>query len=160
MSEPIIVEPVSDEPILVEKLTSSAPSIIVIDTIPGLPGPVSMAKTCIAVVVDAGLVPLLPGDKADLPVPFTGVVTGWMALAFPAGNVTVDIQRAPFAAFPPGPADSITNGDLITLAGSSAGEGDAATWDAGLSEGDVLRYSIVTSDTIRRLTIGLFVERD
>lgn len=160
MPQPILIEPLSDIPIRVERLADVAPHVILLQAIPGPPGPTSLARTAMAINIDATFAPFLPGDKADLAVPFNGTIVGWQAFAWPAGNVTVDIRRTAFAAFPPGPADSITNGDPIELVGASKGEGDAASWLTGLSEGDVLRYTVLTNDTIRRLSVALFVERD
>jgi hypothetical protein len=158
VSEPIIVEPIANEPIYIEPLVSSAPAVVAIASSPGPFGPVSLAKTTIAVTIDGQGTVLTPGVKADLPTPFNGRITGWQLIGDLNGNAVVDIlvgdpvNDVPYS--------SITGGNEPELTAVDAAVGDALGWNAQISEGDVLRYQLVTVDTIRRLTIALFVERD
>jgi hypothetical protein len=158
MSDPITVVPLSPKPILVEPIGGGAPTVVVVSGGSGPFGPVSMAVSTIAVTIDGQGTVIVPGDKADVPINWNGRITGWELLSDLAGGAVVSIKKArPLEA---APYASITNGDDPSLIAVAAAAGDALTWDADLIAGDALRISVVSLNTIRRLTVALFVERD
>jgi hypothetical protein len=158
VSDPLVIERLSNEPILVEPLTSGAPIVVLLPSGPGPFGPISMAKTAMTIIVDGLGGVIMPGIKADLPAPFNGRITGWELLGDLAGAVTVDIQIGrPLEAVA---FASICGGNQPSLTAVDAGAGDAVGWNSDISNGDVVRYIIDDVQTIRRLSIALFVERD
>lgn len=138
---------------------SSAPAVVVVASSPGPIGPVALVATAMTVIVDGGGSVILPGVKADLPVPFDGEIVGWELIGDLAGDVEVDILRGrpvdgvPFAGITGGAANR------PKLTAVAADDGDALGWDVVLSNGDALRYSVISAQTVRRLTIAIFVER-
>lgn len=154
MSDPIIIERLTNEPIVIE----GGPSIIVLDTNSGPFGPVANVSTAITLVVDGAGNVIIPGVKADLPVDWTGSIIGWMLLGDLAGSATVDILKGdPINAVP---YASITGGAGPSMTAVDAAEGTVVGWTPDLAPGDVLRFQVVSLSTIRRLTIALFVERN
>jgi hypothetical protein len=158
VSDPIRIERLFRQPLNVEPLMTGAPNVIAIGGMVGPFGPVSMAATTVAITIDGGGNVIIPGDKADLPINWNGKITGWMLISDLAGNASVDIlvgdpvNGIPYA--------SITGGNTLDLTAVSAAAGNVAGWNPDLSSGDVLRYHVASLNTIRRLTVALFVERD
>lgn len=152
--EAINVEPLAVTPIFIE----GGMQVIALNSSPGPFGPISLAVTTMAIICDGGGTPIIPGFKADLPAPFTGRVTGWELLGDLAGNAVVDILVGqPLTG---GPFVSITAGNKPHLTAVDAAAGDALGWTPELSPDDVVRYVVQSADTVRKLTIALFVERD
>lgn len=160
MSEPILVAPLADEPIFVQHLAGGAPNVIVIENIPGPPGAISLAATTMAVTIDGQGGVIVPGMKADLPIGFDGELTGWAVLGDLAGDLEMDILLGrPFDPVPV-PYSSIVAGNPPELIATDVMQGDVVGWTIALSEGDVLRYTVVSAAIVRRATVALFVERD
>jgi hypothetical protein len=158
VSDPLIIERLDRRAIFIEPLMSGAPNVIALGAMPGPFGPVSMTAATLAIIIDGNGNVIIPGVKGNLPVSWSGKIIGWEMIGDLAGSTVVDILKGdPVHAIP---YASITGGNKPELTAVDAAQGDVAGWDIDLLPGDVLRYSVESLSTIRRLTVALFVERD
>jgi hypothetical protein len=103
---------------------------------------------------------LTTGVKADLIVPFSGIITGVTLLADQAGSVVVDIWKDTYANYPPTVADTIINtgaGGIKPVLSAAAKYQDQVLtgWTTAIIAGDTLRFNFDSVATITRLYIGL-----
>jgi hypothetical protein len=157
---PIRVERLSDTPIRVMSLYPGGQQTINIGAMAGPPGPLAERKVPIPFLIEsAGGAPISPGIKGDLFIPYDCTIVEWWMFGDQAGNMVVDILRDVPGAFPPGVGDSIVGGTPPKLINQSVRSGDAADWQKVIPANSVLRYSILSADTLQRVTIELIVER-
>lgn len=149
---PILVQPLSREPILVSPILAGAPNVIALE---GIPGPPGAALSTIALTIDAGVMAIGPGIKDDVPVEYAHSLTGWRIVADQAGDIKVDISMTSYANFPAGFV-SIGTAQII---GASKAEGDMTGWLPDIPAGSILRYTVISANLIRRATVSLAVER-
>lgn len=102
--------------------------------------------------------PISTGIKADLLVPFSGVISQVTLLADQSGSVVIDIWKDTFANFPPTVADSITAAAKPTLSSASKSQTSTLTgWTTAITAGDILRFNVDSVATITRLLVALDV---
>lgn len=110
----------------------------------------------IVYVIDGGTSALTAGVKGDLSIPFAATLTGWTVLADVAGTAQVDIWKTVIGNYPPVAANTITSAATKPrLNTAAANTGIATGWTTSIAAGDVLRFNLDTTSTIKRLTITL-----
>lgn len=106
--------------------------------------------------VNGGGVPVTPGFKGDLPIPFACTITGWTLVASGVGSLEVDIRRTSFDDFPPVEGDSITGSAPPTLDSEDKAKSDVLTgWSEDLNAGDILRMVVVSASGVLSATLML-----
>lgn len=105
---------------------------------------------------------IVPGQEAFRPLPYDGLIVGWMILTDAAGHIKVDIQRDTHGAFPPDDADSVCVGVEPELGGGvrKVYSADLTGWNREVLRGDVLRVLVLEAEGISRADIYLFVSRN
>jgi hypothetical protein len=107
-------------------------------------------------IMDGGGSTLTTGIKGDLEIPFNCVINRATLVADVATNLVVDVWKAPFAAFPPTGANSITGANPPTIvAGLDAQDSVLAGWTTMVNAGDILRYNINSVSAAQRATLSL-----
>jgi hypothetical protein len=100
------------------------------------------------------------GIAGDLEVPFACTITGATLLANVAGNLVIDIWKAPFASFPPVLGNSIVSATPPTLSAAASSKNTTLTgWTTAIAAGDILRFNVNSAATISRFTLSLTVSR-
>ena len=118
-----------------------------------------MAST-ISVVFDGGTSAITGNPEVDVTVPAAGAITGYTLLADAAGGAIIDIWNDTYANFPPTDADSITSAAPPTLtAAAKATDTTLTGWDKTLAAGDILRFHLDSSSTVKRLELTLTYTR-
>jgi len=99
---------------------------------------------------------LTTGVKADISVPFSGIITGVVLLADQSGSVVVDLWKDTFANYPPVVGDTITAAAKPTLSAASKYRDTTLTgWITAVTAGDTIRVNFDSVATITRLLIAL-----
>jgi hypothetical protein len=125
-------------------------------TISGLVG----ATFTIVAVFDAGTEAITGNPEVDVVIPADGTITGWTLFADAAGDAVIDIWNDVYGSFPPTDADSITAAAPPTLATASKATDSTLTgWDKTLAAGDILRFHLDSSATVKRLELTLTYTR-
>jgi hypothetical protein len=107
-------------------------------------------------VIDGGGTAIQSGIKGDLEIPFDCKINRATLVADQTTNMVVDVWRAPYAAFPPTAANSITGGNPPTITGALDYQDSAlAGWDTAINAGDILRYNVVSVSAAQRVTLSL-----
>lgn len=150
----ILVQPLTQGPILVTPYLPGAPTVIALESIPGPPG---ASLSAIELTVDAGVTAIGPGVKTDVTVEHDHVITGWRMVADRVGDLDMDISMTSFDNFPAGFA-SIDGGNL-SMTGAEKAEGGTLGWMTTIPARSILRYTVLSASLIRRVTVALKVER-
>jgi hypothetical protein len=115
----------------------------------------------IVVVFDAGDSAITGNPEVDVVCVAAGSLTGWTMMTSPAGSAVVDVWKDTGGNFPPTDADSITDGhEPAVSADDYATDADLSDWsDVTLSAGDVLRFHLDSSATVKRVALTLTYTR-
>ena len=120
----------------------------------------------ISVVFDGGTSAITGNPEVDVTVPAAGTITGWTLLADAAGGAVIDIWNDTYANFPPTDADSICAANPVSMNSvikqTSYLDGidsQIDTWDKTLAAGDILRFHLDSSSTVKRLELTLTYTR-
>jgi hypothetical protein len=121
---------------------------------------VGQQDAIVNVVLDGGGSVLTTGIKADIEMPFGGVITSVRLFADQSGDIVLDLWKDSYANFPPTVADTITAAAKPTLSAAQKSEDTTLTgWTLGFSEGDVIRVNVDSVSTVQRVTLALSVLR-
>ena len=105
-------------------------------------------------VIDSGSLPMQTGDKGKLTIDVTGVIENIRVLADQTGDIVLDIGKASFADYPN--FNSITAGQRVQLTNTNKYFDDVLNnWTTTIGAGDILRFTVVSVNNIRRLLISL-----
>lgn len=108
-------------------------------------------------VLDGGGVALTTGATIDLPdVPYPCVVNAWTITGDVSGSAVATISKATYANFPTFTAISGTEKPTLSSAQKNQ-DTSLTTWTTSLAKGDILRASLDSVATIKRLAISLRV---
>jgi hypothetical protein len=114
------------------------------------------ASTFVFVLGD-GNTALAAGATLDLPdLPYAGTITGWTILSDAAGSCVATISKCTYANFPTFTAISGTEKPTLTSAQKNQ-DLSLTTWTTSFAQGDILRCSLDSASTVKRVQIGLRV---
>jgi len=114
----------------------------------------------IVAVFDGGASAITGNPEVDVTLPADGTITGWTLLADASGDAVVDIWKDVYANYPPTVVDTITAAALPTLSGAVKATNSTLTgWTTALAAGDVLRFHLNSSATVKRLELTLTYTR-
>jgi len=117
-------------------------------------------KGQIVVVFDAGNSVISGNPEVDVRVPGSGTITSYTLLADASGSAVIDIWKDIYGNFPPTDADSITFTTPPTLTSAiKATDSTLTNWTKTLAAGDILRFHLDSSSTVKRLTLTLAYTR-
>ncbi|MCX7335500.1 MAG: hypothetical protein NTV85_28630 [Hyphomicrobiales bacterium] len=123
-------------------------------------GGVSGVTFPITIVIDGGGSAITGNPEVDVTIPAAGTITGWTLLADTAGDAVIDIWNDAYADYPPTVADTITAAALPTLSTAAKATHTTLTgWTKALAAGDVLRFHLNSSATVKRLELTLTYTR-
>jgi len=105
---------------------------------------------------------LTTGTKAYAVVPFSGTIVSWELFSDVAGNVVIDVWKAPYASYPPTVANTITGTDKPTLSSQQKNVDTVLTgWgNQVVNAGDIFAFNIDSVSTITRLNVSLKIIKD
>jgi hypothetical protein len=107
-----------------------------------------------------GSAPLVPGDWAEVIVPYGCYSQGWIILAEPAGSVTLDVWRVPAADYPPTILDSVVGTQYPTLTAATYAADDVLyEWAETFMAGDVVRVVVTAATDVTMIRFVLRVVR-
>jgi len=114
--------------------------------------------------ISAGGAPVQPGVYGYLAIPFECTITGAEAICDAEGDTSIDIWRCSYVQFDAGAthpvaSDSITSNNPITVTASTKTQSDISGWQTGISNGDILAFSVGTTTNMTRITIILTLLR-
>ena len=119
-------------------------------------------KGQLGITIDGAGANILSGVKGFLRVPYNCTITKAEMVANDVGNVTVQVWRDTYAAFPPTSADLIygTTPPTITASNKST-DSTLSSWNTSLTEGEYLAFNVPSSSTgsLYRVTLVLVVNR-
>ena len=105
-------------------------------------------------VIDSGSLPMQPGDKGKLTIDVTGLIENIRVLSDQTGDIVLEIEKCTFADYPN--FTSITSGARVQLTNSDKYFDDVLNnWTTTIGAGDILRFTVVSVNNIRRLLISL-----
>ena len=105
-------------------------------------------------VIDSGSLPMQPGDKGKLTIDVTGLIENIRVLSDQTGDIVLEIEKCTFADYPN--FSSITGGSRVQLTNSDKYFDDVLNnWTTTIGAGDILRFTVVNVNNIRRLLISL-----
>jgi hypothetical protein len=109
----------------------------------------------ITFVLDGGGAVIAAGQTLDLPdFPYAANITGWTITGDVSGSAVVTISKATYANYPTFTAISGT--EKPTLSSAQKNQDLAiSTWTTALAQGDVLRASVDSASTVKRLTVTI-----
>jgi hypothetical protein len=111
-------------------------------------------------VIDGGGAAITTGIKSDIHFPFDGTIQEWTMLADTTGSATIDIWKAPYSAYPPTAANTITGSAKPIISSANKAQSSTLTgWTTSISTNDVLRLNVDSASTITRLTLSLKILR-
>jgi hypothetical protein len=117
-------------------------------------------KCSIVAVFDGGSAAITGSPEVDVVMPAAGTIKSWTLLADASGNAVIDIWKDTLGNFPPADDDSITSITPPTLdAEASATSSTLTNWDVDLATGDILRFHLDTSSSVKRLVLTLAYTR-
>tara|TARA_A200000159_G_scaffold21232_1_gene17966 strand:- start:1054 stop:1728 length:675 start_codon:yes stop_codon:yes gene_type:complete len=105
-------------------------------------------------VIDSGSLPMQPGDKGKITIDVTGLIENIRVLSDQTGDIVLEIEKCTFADYPN--FTSITGGSRVQLTNSDKYFDDVLnSWTTTIGAGDILRFTVVSVNNIRRLLISL-----
>ena len=94
------------------------------------------------------------GDKGKLTIDVTGLIENIRVLSDQTGDIVLEIEKCTFADYPN--FSSITGGSRVQLTNSDKYFDDVLNnWTTTIGAGDILRFTVVSVNNIRRLLISL-----
>lgn len=115
------------------------------------------SNSTILFVLGDGVNALAAGATVDLPdIPYACTVLGWTMTADASGSAVATISKATYANFPTFTAISGTEKPTLSSAQKNQ-DLSLTTWTTSLSQGDVLRASLDSASTVKRVEIALRV---
>ena len=154
-----------------DAVAASVAAIVPVDVTTDITGLVPAANLetatrtrAVGVTIDGGGVAITTGIKADISVPYTGVIQSVVMLADQAAGATalvIDIWKDVLANYPPDNGDSITASAPPTIStGNTNSEDTTLTgWSTGknITAGDTLRFNVDSNSAITRVALVLKV---
>lgn len=146
----IVVQGGVDKRIAAQKVAQT-----LLNTVPG----------AIEYVLDGGNIVLNPGMKGFIAVPFNATITSVSVFGDRIGSTAVDIWKCSFAQFDgflthPSVADSIVGlNPPVISAGTKYQNMTLSGWTIGLTNGDILAFSVGSTIAFQKLTVVLNVSR-
>jgi hypothetical protein len=123
---------------------------------------VTLTKKCITVTIDNGAVAITPGVKCNFKLPYNFTVSKVTAVAETVsgdgvGDITIDVWKSTFAAFPPTAGNSVTGATPIRITNSNKSQ-DASLvdWNKAWLVDEMLRFNVVSCVDIKR--VELFID--
>ena len=105
-------------------------------------------------VIDSGSLPMQPGDKGKLVIDVTGKIENVRVLSDQTGDIVFDISKCTYADYPN--FNSITSAQRVQLTNTNKYFDDVLNnWTTTIVAGDILNFSVISVNTIRRLLISL-----
>lgn len=118
------------------------------------------ATGSIGFLIDGGGVPISPGLKGSIAVPFGCMITSWTLMTDVAGSVTLDLWRSSFASYPPTASQSITGSAKPMINSDVKAQSSSLTgWTTTLEAGDILAFNVDAVSNLTRLSVGLVITR-
>lgn len=139
-------------------LTDNTGGNVTLSYIPG------SAQFPIGAVFDAGTSAISGSPSVDVPCPASGTLVSWTLLADVAtGNATIDVLKSTYSGFA-GSLASIVNvgsgGVKPALSGVIKNtDSSLAFWTTSITAGDIIRFTVDSSTTKKRLEIQLLYTR-
>lgn len=110
----------------------------------------------LTVTLDGGGSVITTGVKADVRIPYTGVITGWEIVADVTGSIVIDVWKDTYGAFPPVVGDSIAGSEKPTLASQLTNSDDTlTTWGTAVTAGDWVRINVDSVSAVHRVTLAI-----
>jgi hypothetical protein len=128
---------------------------------PGDPGPPGSSESAIVFGGGDRVNFIAPGEKALQPVDFAATILRWRLITDnPAGNISIDLRKAPFASYPPTSGDSIVAAAPPALAASDHGTSVTLTgWDTAINPGDVIVPVVTSVGGVRWWNLTLHIQK-
>lgn len=122
---------------------------------------VDLARSAdVAFIIDGGDAAITTGIKGDLEIPFACTIISARLFADQIGSIVIDIWKDNYTNFPPTGADSITASAKPTLSSAQKSQDTTLTgWTTALTAGDILRFNVDSVNTVRRVTLSLYVTK-
>ena len=99
---------------------------------------------------DGGETVLRAGKAVDVPVVYTGTITGWTLYPDVSGSAVVDIATDTYAGYPS--FTSIVASAPPTLTSAAKAQSSTLTgWTIAVTAGDILRFTLSSASTVTRL---------
>lgn len=112
-------------------------------------------------IIDGGGLPIVPGQKGYIQIPFECTIIGWNMYADQSTTTVVDVWGVPYANFPPSAPNSITGSAMPTL---TAQQGIASTtltgWTLLIPSQEILAFDVVSNNNATRVTLVLVTQRN
>jgi hypothetical protein len=119
-------------------------------------------KGQLGITIDGAGANISAGVKGFLRVPYNCAITKAEMVANDVGDVTVEVWKDTYAAFPPTSADSIYGGTPPTItANNKSTDATLSGWTTSLTEGQYLAFNVPSASTgsLTRVTLVLVVNR-
>jgi hypothetical protein len=114
----------------------------------------------IVAVFDGGGSAISGNPEVDVVIPANGAITSYTMLADPSGSAVIDVWKSTYADYPPTNDDSITASAPPTLSSAAKATDSTLTgWTTSLTTGDILRFHLDSSSTVKRLVLTLAYTR-
>lgn len=158
----IALETAESETLLLVSPTGSRAELTVAGGPPGPPGADAIGiEATLTFIIEGGGIPITPGAKPGLDdLPFNAEILSWTLTGDPAGSIVIDLLRSSFAAYPPGPGDSITGTEQPELMAALASQSNTlAGWNLVIAKGDSIVPDVISATTIERATLTVRVRR-
>lgn len=121
-------------------------------------GPQPEVSASINFVIDGGEIPITPGLKGAISIPFGCTIDSWTIIASETGSCVLDIQKSSYANYPT--TASITAAAKPTLSAAQKATSSTLTgWTTSIAANDILAFNVDSASTIKRLTISLKITR-
>ena len=118
------------------------------------------ATGSIGFLIEGGGVPITPGLKGTIVVPFTCAISSWTLMADVTGSVTFDLWKSNFDSYPPTAAQSITGSVKPAISSDVKAQSSSLTgWSTTLEAGDILAFNVDAVTNLTRLSVGLAITR-
>jgi hypothetical protein len=119
-----------------------------------------LAPGTIVAVFDGGSAAITGNPEVDVVVPDGGTLTSYTLLADASGSAVIDVWRDTYANYPPTDADSITASAPPTLSSAiKATDSTLTGWSKTVTAGDIFRFHVDSSTTVKRLVLTLTYTR-
>lgn len=119
-------------------------------------------KGQLGITIDGAGANITAGVKGFLRVPYNCTITKAEMVANDVGDVTVQVWKDTYAAFPPTSSDAIYGGSPPTITGNfKSTDATLSGWTTSLTEGQYLAFNVPSASTgsLYRVTLVLVVNR-
>jgi len=111
-------------------------------------------------VIDGGGSAITTGIKGDIEIPFDCTINQVTLLADQSTTTVIDIWKDTYANYPATDADSITAAAVPTITAAIKSQDSTLTaWTTSVTDGDILRFNVDSTDNAERVTISLKVTK-